>query len=79
MTDSTENATIRKSTTSKNSNSLVQIQIKSISPFEFVPRDTEESELLDLMDFWGVAFSVETVIHARSKEVSSHVASLKYR
>jgi len=32
------------------------------SHFEFVPRDTEESEFLDVVDFRGVAFSVETVI-----------------
>jgi len=30
--------------------------------FEIVPRDTEESEFHDLVDFGGVAFSVETVI-----------------
>jgi len=36
-------------------------QIKRQSQFEFVPRDTEESEFLDLVDFGGVAFSVETV------------------
>jgi len=29
---------------------------------EFVPRDTEKSEFLDLADFEGVAISVETVI-----------------
>jgi len=32
------------------------------SPFEFVPRDTKESEFLDLVDFGGVAFSVESVV-----------------
>jgi len=53
MTDSTENATLPKSTKSKNSNSSVQIPITSISPFQFVPRDTEESELLDSVDFGG--------------------------
>jgi len=35
---------------------------KSKSHFEFVPRDTWNSEFLDLMDFEGVAISVETVI-----------------
>ena len=29
--------------------------------FEFVPRDTEKSEFLDLLDFGGVAISVETI------------------
>ena len=43
-------------------NSSVQIQMKSRSQFEFVPRDTEESEFLDLVGFGGDTFSVETVI-----------------
>jgi len=67
-TDSTENATPPKSTRSRNSIPLIwiclQIQIKSKSQFEFVPRDTEESEVLDLVDFGGVAFSVESVIYS---------------
>jgi len=45
-------------------NSLVQVQIMLKSRFEFVPRDTEKSELLDLMDFGDVAFSVETVMES---------------
>ena len=67
MTDSIEIATPLKSTKAWNSNFLVPIQIKSKSPFEFVPRDTEQSEYLDAVDFmmlhfqW-VAFSVETVL-----------------
>jgi len=61
-TDSTEIATPPKSTESRNSNSSVQIQIKPKSQFEFVLRDTEKPEFLDLVDFKGVAISVETVI-----------------
>ena len=62
MTFPTENAYPPKSTISENSNFLVQIQIKSKFQLAFVPRDTEESEFLDLVDFGGVAISVETVI-----------------
>ena len=62
LTDSTENATPLKSTRFKNSNSSVQIQIKPKSRFGFLPRDTEDSEFLDLMDFGDVVFSVETAI-----------------
>ena len=58
----TKNGTLSKPTKSRNSNSSVQIQMKSRSQFEFVPRDTEESEFLDLVGFGGDAFSVETVI-----------------
>ena len=46
------------------SNSSGQIQIKPKVQFQFVPRDTEESECLDLLDFRGVAFSAESVIFA---------------
>jgi len=59
MTDSTENTTSPKSTQIRNSNVSVQIQIKPKCPSEFVPRDTEESESLDLVDFGDVAFSVK--------------------
>jgi len=62
MTISTENVTTPKSTKSRISNSSVQIQIKTKSQLEFVPRDTEKSEFLDLVDFGGVAISMETVI-----------------
>jgi len=48
-------------------NSSVQIQIEPRFQFEFVPRDTEESEFVDLVDFADVAISVETVIHANWK------------
>jgi len=65
MIDSTENATPPKS---RNSNSSVQK-----SQFEFISLDTEESEILNVMDFsenenlnlvdfGDVACSVETVI-----------------
>ena len=47
---------------SRSLSSSVQIQIKPISQFEFAPWNTEKSELLDLVDFVGVAFSVETGI-----------------
>ena len=61
MTVFTENATPLESTKPRNSNSSAQIQIRAKSQFEFVPRDTEESEFLDLADFEGVAISVKTV------------------
>jgi len=63
---STENATTLESTKSRNSKSLVQIQIKPTSQSEYVPRDTEESEFLELVDCGGVAISVETVIWVNS-------------
>jgi len=65
MAVSTENATTPQSTKWKNSNSsfeFVQIQIEPKSHFVFVPRDTEKCEFLDLVDFGGASFSVETVI-----------------
>jgi len=61
-TDSTENATPLKSTKSRNLKFTVRIQIKPKSQFDFVPRDREESEFLDLVDFGDVALSVEYVI-----------------
>ena len=60
MTNSTEIGTFSKSTKSRNSNTSVQNQIRPKSQFDFVPRDTEKSEFLDLVDFVGVAISVET-------------------
>jgi len=62
MTESTENVEPSKSTKSRNSNSSVQIQIKSKLQFECVPRDTEKSECLDLVDLGHVGFSVQTAI-----------------
>ena len=67
--DSAEHAPPPKSTKSRFGgiwgypNSSVQTQILLKFQFEFVLRDTEESELLNLLDFGGVAFSVETVIY----------------
>jgi len=60
-----QHATPPKSTKSQNSNSSVQIQIRPTFQIEFVPLETEESELVDSVDFGGVAFSVETVIGTR--------------
>ena len=40
----------------QNSNSSVQIQIRPQSQLEFVPRDTEGSEFLDVVDFGDVFF-----------------------
>ena len=62
MVNSTESTTSPKFTKSRNSDSSIQIQIRPKSQFEFVPRDTEKSEFLDLVDFGDVAFSVQTVI-----------------
>ena len=62
MTLSTEKATPPKSTKSRHPQSSVQIEMKPKSELEFVPRDSEESEFLDLMDYENVAFSLETVI-----------------
>jgi len=70
MTDSTETATPSTSTESRNSNSAVQIQIKPKSQLEFILRDTEKSEFLDLVDFGGVANSVKTVIRRMSLDES---------
>ena len=79
MTAATCNATPPKFTKSRNSNSLVQIQIKPKSDwksqFEFVPRDTEKSEFRDLLNFGEVAFSVETVIPGRTGETLQKVGS----
>jgi len=42
--------------------------MKPKSQFEFVLRDTEQSEVLDLVDFGGVAISVETVMTCRENK-----------
>jgi len=62
MIDSAEHDTPPKSTKSKNSRFLVQIQIKPKSQIDIVSRDTEESEFLDLVDLGGCCISVESVI-----------------
>ena len=59
MTDSTENATPPKSTESRNSKSVAQIHIKNKSQSEFVPRNTEEFEFVDMVDFGNVAFTMK--------------------
>jgi len=46
---------------STHSNFSAHIQIKSESRFEFVSRDTEESEFLDLVDLGDMDFSIATV------------------
>ena len=61
-TDSTAHAAPPKSTKSRDSNSSLQIQIKSKSQLEFAPWGTEESGVLGLVDFGDVACSVESVI-----------------
>jgi len=71
MTDSTANATHPQSTQSWDPNSPVQIEIKPKFQFQFVPRDTEESEFLNLVDFGDVAFLVETVMRADFWEIST--------
>ena len=72
MTDFTTNATPSQSNTIRklNSNSLLQIQIKPKSQFEFIPRDTKKSEFLDLVGFGDEAFSVETVIHSKPNQTN---------
>jgi len=70
MTDSTENATPPKSTESRNSKSVVQIQITTKSQSEFVPRDTEEFGFVDMVDCGNVAFTVENVIVGLSSHLS---------
>jgi len=59
-TISTENDPTPKSTESRNLNSSVQIEIKSTSPFDFVPQDTKTSEFLDL-DFGDAVSSLDMV------------------
>jgi len=69
MTVSTENTTFPKSTTLRNPNFSVQIQIISKSQFEFAPLYPEESQWLDLVDFGGVAISMETVTYKVAVEL----------
>ena len=72
MTVSTENATPPKSTKSRDSNASVQIQIKPQSRFEFVPRNSEESKFLNLVDFGGRSiFSGKW--HKHTDEARNHV------
>ena len=62
MTDSTENATLQRSTEADISDSSIQIQIGPNFQFKNALRDIGESEFLDSVDLEGVAFSVESVI-----------------
>jgi len=61
ITRSTEDTSSPKSTKSRNSNSLVRTQMKPNSQFDFVPRDTGESDFLNLVDYGDEVFSVEFV------------------
>jgi len=80
MAISIENATPPKSTISRNSNSSVHIQIKSKRHFEFVPRDIENSEFLNIVDFGSVAFSVETVMYvSRGTYIDGHIYQIHIR
>jgi len=72
MTVSTENASTPKSTKSRNSNSLVQTQNKPKSQFEFVLRDTEKLEFLDLVDFGGSNFGAHCHTHTH---IITHIRS----
>jgi len=63
MTDSTENAVPPKTTNSENSNSSVQCQIVPNFQFVFVPKDVEESQFFDSVDFGGVSLLVESVLY----------------
>jgi len=69
MTDSTENATPPKSTTSRGSQSSVHISMKPNFQLEFVPRDSVESAFLDLVDFGDIAVLVETVTCTPPKQL----------
>jgi len=60
LTVSTENTTHPKSMKSRNSDSPVTRSTNSNRDFDFIPIRTEEFEFLDLVDFGGVAFSVES-------------------
>jgi len=74
MIDSTENALHLKSTQSRNSNFSSQIQIKTKSEFEFVPRDTVKSEFLNLVGLENMVFSVETVIRRNARHWQVNLA-----
>ena len=70
MTVFTENATPLESTKPRNSNSSAQIQIRAKSQFEFVPRDTEESEFLDLADFGSIIQDANRIIQDANRRAS---------
>ena len=62
MTHSTANATPPKSSKLRESNSVANNSNDTKFESEFVPRDSKESEFLNLVDFGEVVISVETVI-----------------
>jgi len=62
MTFSSENATFPKSTNSRNSYFSVSRSTNSNRNFGLILICTEEFEFLDMVDFGGVAFSLESVI-----------------
>jgi len=62
MTDFTEIIAPAQFTKSRNLNYSVTVQMKALSLFECVPRDTEKSEFLNLVHVGEVAFEVETNI-----------------
>jgi len=70
---STENATSPKPTKSRNPDFLVSRGSNSNSDFDLTWMCTEEFEFLDLVDFGGIACSVESVIRVAP---SSHVTYL---
>ena len=75
MLDSKENATPPKHIKSRISPPSVTTQMKPKSQFEYVSRDTEESDFLGLVDFGGVVFSAETVrghIYVRPQQSAVH-------
>ena len=57
----------------QNSNSSVQIQIEPKFQFEFVLRDAETTEFLDLVDFGDIAFSRETVIAIHATALRKYI------
>jgi len=67
MTIFAENATHLKSSKSRYSNSSVQIQIKPKSEFDFVLRDTEESEFFSFGGFRGRSI-FRGICHTRDRD-----------
>jgi len=77
---STENATPSTSTRSRNPQSSVQIWMIPKSQLESVPRDSEDSEFLELVGFGDVIFSVETVMMCtRYRVAKTHRIPYLYR
>ena len=72
MTVSTEIAAPQKSTKSRISEFSVSRDTNSNCDFILIWSNTEEFEFLDLVDFGGVAFSVETVVHKCYRVAKTH-------